>query len=136
MGHFSADLDQLQATGLYEPRHEHDACGLGFVVDLERGATHRTVEMGLEILKRLAHRGAAGSDPATGDGAGILTQIPHAFFRRMCVAAGFHLPEAGSYGVGMVFLPRDDDRLRLFEALIESIAHEEGWRVLGWRDVP
>jgi glutamate synthase domain-containing protein 2/glutamate synthase domain-containing protein 1/glutamate synthase domain-containing protein 3 len=94
------------------------------------------VQNALQLLCNLAHRGAAGADPATGDGAGILTQIPHPFFWRACVAAGFHLPEVGCYGVGMVFLPRDDERRLLFERLIERIANEEGFRILGWRDVP
>jgi glutamate synthase domain-containing protein 2/glutamate synthase domain-containing protein 1/glutamate synthase domain-containing protein 3 len=122
--------------GLYDPANEHDACGLGFVAHLHGEKSRAVVESALQLLTNLAHRGAAGADPATGDGAGILTQIPHAFYWRACTAAGFHLPEAGSYGVGMVFLPRDEERRRVFEALIERIANEEGWRVLGWRDVP
>ncbi len=123
-------------VGLYDPANEHDACGLGFVSHVHGEKSRAVVENALQLLCNLAHRGAAGSDPATGDGAGILTQIPHAFFWHACAAAGVHLPDAGCYGVGMVFLPSDDERRRVFEALIERIANEEGWRVLGWRAVP
>jgi glutamate synthase (NADPH/NADH) large chain len=123
-------------VGLYDPANEHDACGLGFVSHVHGEKSRAVVENALQLLCNLAHRGAAGADPATGDGAGILTQIPHAFFWHACVAAGFHIPEAGCYGVGMTFLPRDAARRQTFEALIERIANEEGWRVLGWRNVP
>ena len=123
-------------VGLYDPANEHDACGLGFVSHVHGDKSRAVVDGALQLLCNLAHRGAAGSDPATGDGAGILTQIPHAFFWRACIAAGFDIPEAGCYGLGMVFLPRDAERRRTFETLIERIANEEGWRVLGWRDVP
>src|SRR5712692_6101593 len=91
------------AAGLYDPSFEHDACGVGFVADLT-GPSHAVVAQGLSVLRNLEHRGAAGSDPDTGDGAGILTQIPDAFFRAVCP---FALPEPGSYAAGMVFLPAD-----------------------------
>jgi glutamate synthase domain-containing protein 2/glutamate synthase domain-containing protein 1 len=123
-------------VGLYDPANEHDACGLGFVSHVHGEKSRAVVDNALRLLCNLAHRGAAGADPETGDGAGILTQIPHPFFWRVCAAAGLHLPEAGTYGVGMVFLPRDAARRKVFEGLIERTANEEGWRVLGWRDVP
>jgi glutamate synthase (ferredoxin) len=91
------------------------------------------VQNGLEILVRLDHRGASGAEVATGDGAGILMQIPHGFFQAVC---GMDLPEPGQYGVGMIFLPRDDDQRRSCEAIFERIVAEEGQQVLGWRDVP
>src|ERR671921_1243406 len=90
-------------AGLYDPMYEHDACGLGFVARLDGRRTRETVEEGLEVLHNLEHRGTTGSDPETGDGAGILTQIPDGFFRRECNALGIELPEAGRYGVGMLF---------------------------------
>ena len=95
MAHLRPDLERLAERGLYDARDEHDACGLGFVVDLKGGASHRIVEMGLEILRRLAHRGAAGSDATTGDGAGILVQIPHRYFERAMYREGREIPPAG-----------------------------------------
>ena len=90
-------------AGLYDPMYEHDACGLGFVARLDGRRTRETVEEGLEVLHNLEHRGTTGSDPETGDGAGILTQIPDGFFRKVCRELGSELPEAGRYGVGMLF---------------------------------
>jgi glutamate synthase (NADPH/NADH) large chain len=94
-------------AGLYDPAHDHDACGVGFVANIDGSRTHKIVEQGIQVLANLTHRGAAGSDPLTGDGAGLLFQLPHDFFH--CSAAGldFDLPEPGRYGVGMVFLPKD-----------------------------
>ncbi len=119
--------------GLYDSRFEHDACGVGFVADLSGHRTHDTVAKALTVLRNLEHRGAAGSDPDTGDGAGILTQIPDAFFRAACP---FVLPEPGYYAAGMVFLPDDDAAAAEAVAAIERIAAEENMTVLGWRDVP
>src|SRR5436190_605941 len=119
--------------GLYDGRHEHDACGVAFVADLTGRPTRNTVDRGLSVLCNLEHRGAKGSEPDTGDGAGILTQIPDAFLRAV---VGFELPEAGGYAVGTAFLPRDDaERMTATDAL-EQIVAEEGLRVVGWRDVP
>jgi glutamate synthase (NADPH/NADH) large chain len=120
--------------GLYDPAYEHDACGVGFVADLSGRRGHDVVRNALTVLRNLEHRGAKGSDPETGDGAGILTQIPDAFFRAACE---FALPEAGGYAAGMVFLP-GDDHARQAEAIavIERIAAREHLTVLGWRDVP
>jgi len=93
--------------GLYDPRHEHDACGVGFVAHIKGQKSHDMVRQGLQILENLTHRGAVGADPLAGDGAGILLQVPDAFFREVCAAQAITLPASGSYGVGMLFLPRD-----------------------------
>ena len=122
--------------GLYDPRHEHDACGIGFVVNIQGVQSHDIIEKGLQILINLAHRGACGCDPETGDGAGILIQIPHKFFARECAELGFTLPPSGEYGVGMVFLPVEPSHRLLAEGILERIAREEGLSVLGWRDTP
>jgi glutamate synthase domain-containing protein 2/glutamate synthase domain-containing protein 1/glutamate synthase domain-containing protein 3 len=122
--------------GLYNPQFEHDACGIGFVVNIKGKKSHTIVEQALTILENLDHRGARGCEEATGDGAGILLQIPHAFFRHTCAALGIRLPDAGQYGVGMVFLPPDNEQRRAIEQRTEAIVREEGQEVLGWRDVP
>src|SRR5215475_10231673 len=119
--------------GLYDSRYEHDACGVGFVADLSGRRTHDTVAQALTVLRNLDHRGAKGSDPETGDGAGILTQLPDAFFRAAC---GFGLPAAGCYAAGMTFLPTGDAAAAAAMATVERIAEAEGLAVLGWRDVP
>jgi glutamate synthase (NADPH) large chain len=125
-----------QPQGLYHPSHEHDACGMGFVVNLKGEKSHDIIRKGIEILINLTHRGACGCDPETGDGAGILVQIPHEFFLRECTTLGFALPEPGKYGVGMMFLPVELQQRLLCEGLVERIAREEGLQVLGWRDTP
>ncbi|MFC5171673.1 MULTISPECIES: glutamate synthase large subunit [Streptomyces] len=117
--------------GMYDPRNEHDACGVGFVATLTGVASHELVEQALTVLRNLEHRGATGSEPDSGDGAGILLQVPDAFLRE---EAGFELPEAGSYAVGIAFLPADDCTDSVKQ--IEKIAAEEGLDVLGWRRVP
>ena len=122
--------------GLYDPRFEKDGCGIGFVVNIKGHRSHNIIEQSLDVLKNLYHRGAQGCDPCTGDGAGILLQISHEFFRRACQDVGLQLPESGGYGVGMVFLPQDEPLRRQCEGLFESIVREEGLRFLGWRDVP
>ena len=122
--------------GLYDPRFEHDACGIGFVADMHGRRTHRIVEQGVEVLANLTHRGACGCDPETGDGAGLLFQIPHKFFQREADRLGFRLPEPGQYGVGMLFLSSDPDDQAKSRAMIEGIVAEEGQTVLGWRKVP
>ena len=129
-------LHTPQAQGLYHPQNEHDACGMGLVANIRGEKSHEIIRKGLEVLINLTHRGAAGCDPETGDGAGILIQIPHEFFARECDALGMKLPELGAYGVAMVFLPVDkQDRLQC-EGVFERIAQEEGLKVLGWRDTP
>jgi glutamate synthase (NADPH) large chain len=118
--------------GLYDSSFEHDACGVGFVADLSGLPSHDTVAKALTVLRNLEHRGAKGSDPNTGDGAGILTQIPDAFFRAVC---DFELPPAGCYAAGMVFLP-DGGQDEAVMTAVEALAADEGLTVLGWRDVP
>ncbi|MET0067008.1 MAG: glutamate synthase large subunit [Candidatus Thiodiazotropha sp.] len=119
--------------GLYDPAHEHDACGVGFVANIKGIKTHKTVQQGLGILERLTHRGAVGADPKAGDGAGILIQIPDEFFR---AEAGCELPQAGDYAIGMVFLPQNSASRAVAEETVESFVSAEGQRLLGWRDVP
>ncbi len=123
-------------TGLYDPRFEHDACGAGFICNIEGKKSHKIIRQGLEILLKLTHRGATGHDAGTGDGAGILIQIPHNFLKKACDDLGINLPDEGEYGVGLVFLPQEKYEraycLRLFERVIEA----EGREFLGWRYVP
>ncbi|MFF3456117.1 glutamate synthase large subunit [Streptomyces sp. NPDC002730] len=117
--------------GMYDPRNEHDACGVGFVATLTGVPSYELVEQALTVLRNLEHRGATGSEPDSGDGAGILLQVPDAFLREV---SGFDLPEAGAYAVGIAFLPADDSTNAVSH--IETIAAEEGLNVLGWREVP
>ncbi|GAB6052628.1 glutamate synthase large subunit [Magnetospira thiophila] len=122
--------------GLYDPAHEHDACGVGFICHVKNQKSHHVVTQGLEILKNLTHRGAVGADPLAGDGAGILIQIPDAFLREEAAALNITLPDIGFYGVGMIFLPKEESSRATCIARIEKIVAEEGQTVLGWRDVP
>ncbi|HET8547053.1 MAG TPA: glutamate synthase large subunit, partial [Bryobacteraceae bacterium] len=124
------------AQGLYDPRNERDACGIGFVANINGERSHEIIRKGIQILVNLTHRGACGCDPETGDGAGILIQIPHEFFARECARLGFTLPVPGEYGVGMVFLPVERQQRLLCEGILERITREEGLEVLGWRDTP
>ncbi|MDQ6962619.1 MAG: glutamate synthase large subunit [Mariprofundaceae bacterium] len=120
--------------GLYDPKYEHDACGVGFIAHIKNKKSHQIVEKGLEILLNITHRGAVGADPREGDGAGILLQLPDAFLR--AEVQGFGLPAEGSYGVGMVYLPQDGAcRQACIDVLATTIV-EEGQTLLGWRDVP
>lgn len=128
--------DLPKPQGLYDPRNEHDACGIGFVAHIRGCRSYSIVDDALKILENLKHRGGEGADQKSGDGAGILTQIPHEFFRRECEVLGFHLPPEGEYGVGMIFAHRYEDfrkeQMRLFEEIVKA----EGQTVLGWREVP
>jgi glutamate synthase domain-containing protein 2/glutamate synthase domain-containing protein 1/glutamate synthase domain-containing protein 3 len=124
------------AQGLYDPRYERDACGIGFIADIKGARSHDIILKGIQILVNLQHRGASGSDPITGDGAGVLIQIPHAFFERECAKLGFTLPLPGEYGIGMVFLPVERNQRLLCEGIVERIVREEGLTILGWRDTP
>ncbi|MDB4876826.1 MAG: glutamate synthase large subunit [Gemmatimonadetes bacterium] len=128
--------DMHQSQGLYDPANEHDACGIGFVAHLRGERSHDVVRLALEVLVNLAHRSATGGDSETGDGAGILLQLPHALFGAACRALGISLPEAGAYGVGMLFLPVAHGARRAAMDAIESAVVAHGCRVLGWRDVP
>ncbi|WHZ15887.1 MAG: Glutamate synthase [NADPH] large chain [Nitrospira sp.] len=122
--------------GLYDPQHEKDSCGVGFVVDIKGQRSHQIVQQGLQVLESLTHRGAQGCDPCTGDGAGILLQVPHEFFKRAAKDVGIKLPGAGEYGVGMVFLPPDADARKQCETVFTRVLKAEGAKLLGWRDVP
>ena len=122
--------------GLYDPKNEHDACGVGFVAHIKGVKRHDLIRDGLRILEAMEHRGAVGADPLAGDGAGILIQIPDAFLRAVMAEKGTVLPPAGDYGVGMVFLPRSVHARDACEGLIERLVTVEGLRLLAWRDVP
>ncbi|MDD2914035.1 MAG: glutamate synthase large subunit [Gallionella sp.] len=122
--------------GLYDPRNERDACGVGFVAHIKGHKSHDLVCQGLKILENLTHRGAVGADPLAGDGAGMLLQIPDAFFRAECATLGITLPAAGEYGVGMLFLSRDEKIRKAAEKILVKHIAAEGQVLLGWRDVP
>jgi glutamate synthase (NADPH) large chain len=128
------DRTAHEGAALYDSRYEHDSCGIALVAKLWGEATHAVVEKALEALEHMEHRGAEGADPNTGDGAGILLQIPDAFMRG--AVAGIELPPVGRYGVGVCYLPRDPERRAEFEQLIEDTVSAEGQRVIWWRDVP
>ena len=122
--------------GLYDPWFEHDACGVGFVVDMKGRKSHQILQQALQVLKNLDHRGASGSEPNTGDGAGVLLQMPHAFHKEVCKKARIALPGLGEYGCGLAFLPRNIGKRRRLEERFEQIVQSEGQVVLGWRTVP
>ena len=131
-----ANMTAPVAQGLYDPRYEHDSCGVGFIAHIKGKKSHRIVEQGLQILCNLDHRGAVGADPLMGDGAGILIQIPDQFFREEMARDKVHLPPAGEYGVGMVFLPKEHASRLACEQELERAIRAEGQILLGWRDVP
>ncbi|MEE8359768.1 MAG: glutamate synthase central domain-containing protein, partial [Candidatus Omnitrophota bacterium] len=122
--------------GLYDPQFEHDSCGVGFVCNVKGHKSNKIIKQGLEVLDRLSHRGAVGADPKTGDGAGILIQIPHEFLIKACRNSSIELPGRGEYGTGLVFLPQDKDERAFCESVFKRAINEEGQRLLGWRDVP
>ncbi|OBR91612.1 ferredoxin-dependent glutamate synthase 1 [Clostridium ragsdalei P11] len=122
--------------GLYDPAYEKDSCGVGFIASIKGEKTHDIVKKGVKILVNLTHRGAVGADTKTGDGAGILVQIPDEFFRINCDNLGIELPEPGEYAVGMVFFPKETAIRLQCEGILERAAEEEGQKILGWRDVP
>lgn len=125
-----------KAQGAYNPAHERDACGVGFIADMHDRRSHSIVQQGLKILENLDHRGAVGADPKMGDGCGILTQIPHAFFSEECSRLGFELPPAGQYAIAQLFLPKAEQPRRVIEGIVASTLAAEGLPLLGWRDVP
>ena len=129
-------MDRLHPKGLYDPRFEHDSCGVGFVVDIKGKKSHQIVQQALTVLLNLRHRGACGCEANTGDGAGILLQIPHQFLKKTCSGLGVTLPASKEYGVGMVFLPAHADARKACERRFEEIVKEEKQSVLGWRTVP
>src|SRR5437764_1779479 len=122
-----------EPQGLYDGQHEHDACGVAFVADMHGRRSNEIVKDALTALHNLDHRGASGAEVNTGDGAGILLQVPDGFLRAV---ADFELPAAGAYAVGLVFLSEDDAEAATTVSAIESLAEEEDLRVLGWREVP
>ena len=129
-------LPKLVKQGLYDPEDEHDSCGVGVVANIRGVKSHDILRKALQVLVNLGHRGASGSDPNTGDGAGVLLQMPHQFFSRECARLGMDLPPPGDYGVGMVFFPRDPVQRQKCQKIFEDIVVEEGQLLLGWRDVP
>jgi glutamate synthase (NADPH) large chain len=122
--------------GLYDPANEKDNCGVGFVVNTKGIPSHDVLENGLEILSNMKHRGAVGADPTTGDGAGILIQIPHAFLEQAAIKEGFQLPQPGHYAAGMLFLPREPHAMLYCQGVFERVLKKEGLTLLGWRNVP
>ena len=124
------------AQGLYDPKREHDACGVGFVADLKGRPSHKIVEHGIQILENLTHRGATGADPLAGDGAGILVQIPHEFLKAVTAPLKIKLPEPGHYAVGHMFMPRNRAQRIYCESVVARVVDAEGLKLLGWRDVP
>ena len=130
------DQARLEANGMYSSQFEKDACGMGFVVNIKGKKSHDIIDDGLRILERLEHRGGAGADKDTGDGAGILVQIPHEFFKRECEVLGISLPAAGEYGVGMIFAHKYESLRNEQKRIFEEVVREEGQVVLGWREVP
>jgi len=125
-----------RAKGLYRPEFEHDACGIGMIADIQGRKSHEIIVDGLKILLNLTHRGAVGADPLAGDGAGLLVQLPHEFFAAEAERLGFALPQAGEYGVGQFFMPRDAEWRERCESIVAEVAAAEGQTLLGWRDVP
>jgi len=122
--------------GLYDPAFEHDSCGVGFVCNIKGQSSNGIIRQGLGVLRRLAHRGATGADPKTGDGAGILIQLPHEFFAKVCPEDKINLPNYGGYGAGLVFFPPDNKERKDCKDIFSKITEEEGQIILGWRRVP
>ena len=129
-------IQKAQEFGLYNPANEHDACGIGFIAHIKGEKSHSIIDQGLQILKNLAHRGAVGADKLMGDGAGVLIQMPDQLYREEMAKQGVELPPLGEYGVGMIFLPKENASRIACEQEIERAIHEEGQMLLGWRDVP
>lgn len=129
-------INEFEQYGLYDSRFEHDACGVGFVCDIKGKRSNAVVSQGLEILRRLTHRGATGADPKTGDGAGILIQLPHEFFVKACRGSRITLPAEGEYGAGLVFLPSEKSEYRFCKDIFKRIIEDDGQILLGWRVVP
>ena len=121
--------------GMYDPSFEKDACGMGFVVDIKNRKSRKIIDIGLKIMRNLRHRGAVGADPLTGDGAGILIQMPDEFMRKVTSPLNITLPEEGRYGVGVIFLPQDKGLRKTIEKIVEKIVIDENHCFLGWRDV-
>src|SRR5215831_7682550 len=125
-----------EAAGLYDPSREKDSCGVGFIANIKGRRSHQIVSDALSILCNLEHRGAVGADPRFGDGAGILVQIPHAFFKRKAAELGFHLPPPGEYAIGALFMPKETAWRKVIQSIVAEQIKAEGLKLLGWRDVP
>lgn len=125
-----------KAQGLYDPAHEHDACGIGFIVDIHNRKKHQIIQNGLQMLSNLEHRGAVGADPEAGDGVGLLMQLPHEFLVKVTAKEGLKLPPPGQYGVGMFFMPKNENSQAQIKLILEKAVTDNGQKVLGWRDVP
>ena len=125
-----------EKQGLYSPEFEHDACGMGFVSHIKGRKSHQIVEQALEVLVNLSHRGASGSEENTGDGAGILIQLPDSFLRQQMETKGVSLPEKGEYGAGMVFLPREEEKREKVQSIVKEVVEAAGQKLIGWREVP
>jgi glutamate synthase domain-containing protein 2/glutamate synthase domain-containing protein 1/glutamate synthase domain-containing protein 3 len=130
------DRQKLGQFGLYDPQFEHDSCGVGFVCDILGRKSNSIVRQGIEVLHRLAHRGAVGADPKTGDGAGLLIQMPHDFFKKIAKESDIDLPQQGAYGTGLIFLPQDSQERQFCKEALENAIREQGQALLGWRVVP
>src|SRR5712664_945028 len=124
------------AEGLYDPSLEKDSCGVSFIANIKGKRSHQIVADALNILCNLEHRGAVGADPRAGDGAGILVQIPHAFFKRKAAEIGFQLPEPGAYAIGALFMPKETAWRKVIQSIIADQIKAEGLLLLGWRGVP
>src|SRR5207249_7571762 len=131
----SASTMTAAGFGLFDPTLEKDSCGVGFIADIKGRKSHKIVEDALTILLNLEHRGAVGADPRAGDGAGILVQIPHAFFSRKAAEIGFKLPEPSHYAIGALFMPKETAWRKVIQSIIAEQIKEEGLVLLGWRDV-
>src|SRR5687768_4732088 len=128
--------DFKKRQGLYSPQFEHDSCGVGFIADINGRKSHQILKNALGILCKMEHRGAIGAEETVGDGAGILTQLPHIFFQKECEKLHVILPSPHNYAVGMVFLPQDGEQRKICETKLKEVFEAEGLQVLGWRDVP
>ncbi len=133
---FKFKKGKMKKTGLYDPFYEHDGCGVGFIASVNGQPSHQLITDGITILKNLVHRGATGGDLKTGDGAGILIQLPHSFMAKEAAKLKFSIPPAGTYGTGMLFLPQNINLRKKVISLIENIINKEAGRIIGWRDVP
>src|SRR5262245_56326408 len=132
---FAGAVRPPPAQGLYDPKREHDACGVGFVADLKARPSHKIVEQGLQILDNLTHRGAVGADPLAGDGAGMLVQMPHEFLKVVCAPLRIALPEPGHYAVGHMFMPRNEAQRIYCQSVVERGIDAEGLLLTGWAQV-
>src|SRR3990172_5460258 len=133
---FRVENFPISSRGMYDPKFEHDACGMGFIADIKGRKSRHIIDKGLQVLLNLEHRGAVGADPLTGDGSGLLIQMPDEFIRKVTSEKNITLPKEGRYGVGAMFLPQNVIMRKAVENIIEKIVIDEDQYFLGWRDVP